>query len=114
MGKSQSKLAKYDILVFCQMRRLYGQRCMQDIEKLIKYHDFPEEGTLSVTRLTVVKESTEEGNKTQAGCCRRKHVCVKCKQTVNCWLHEAEKRERKAMQKELAGKEKSIEKKRGK
>ncbi len=26
---------------------------MQDIEKLIKHHDFPEEGTLSLTRLKV-------------------------------------------------------------
>ncbi len=47
MGKSQSKLAKYDTPVFCQMRKLYGQKCMQDIGKLIKYHDFPKEGTLS-------------------------------------------------------------------
>ncbi len=44
MGKSQSKLAKYDTPVFCQMRKLYGQKCMG---KLIKYHDFPKEGTLS-------------------------------------------------------------------
>ncbi len=32
----------------------YGQKCMQDIEKLIKHHDFPEEGTLSLTKLKVV------------------------------------------------------------
>ncbi len=30
---------------------------MQDIEKLIKHHDFPEEGTLSLTRLKVVRDS---------------------------------------------------------
>ena len=30
---------------------------MTDIGKLIKYHDFPEEETLSTTRLKVVKES---------------------------------------------------------
>lgn len=50
MGKSQSKLARYDRPVFCQMRKHYGQKCV-DIEKLIKYHDFPSEGTLSATRL---------------------------------------------------------------
>uniref|UniRef100_A0A9J8CJW6 ribonuclease H n=1 Tax=Cyprinus carpio carpio TaxID=630221 RepID=A0A9J8CJW6_CYPCA len=101
MGKSQSKLVKYDTPVFCQMRKLYGQKCMQDIGKLIKYHDFPKEGTLSVTRLNVVKESVEEGSKTQKGCCV-KHMCGKCEETVNCWIEEADKRERRAMQKKLA------------
>ncbi len=31
-----------------------------------------------------------------------KHMCGKCEQTVNCWIEEADKRERRAMQKELA------------
>ncbi len=108
MGKSQSKLAKYDTPVFCQMKKLYGQKCMQDMGKLIKYHDFPKEGTLSVTRLNVVKESVEEGSKKQKGYCV-KHMCGKCEETVNCWMGEAGKRGRRAMQKELAcrnGKEK--------
>ncbi len=56
MGKSQSKLVKYDTPVYHQMKKHYGQKCMQDIEKLIKHHDFPEEGTLSLTRLKVVRE----------------------------------------------------------
>ncbi len=45
---------KYDTLpneMYYQMKKHYGQKCMQDIEKLIKHHDFPEEGTLSLTRL---------------------------------------------------------------
>ncbi len=71
---------------------------MQDMGKLIRYHDFPKEGTLSVKRLNVVKESVEKGSKKQKGCCV-KHICDKCEETVNCWLGEAEKRERKAMQK---------------
>ncbi len=43
--------------------------------------------------------------KKQPGCCCKcvKHVCKKCEQTVDCWLKEADKRERKQMQKELAG-----------
>ncbi len=54
MGISQSKLVKYDTPVYYQMKKHYGQKCMQDIEKLIKHHDFPEEGTLSLTKLKVV------------------------------------------------------------
>ncbi len=74
---------------------------MQDMGKLIRYHDFPKEGTLSVTKLNVVQESVEEGSKKQKGCCV-KHMCYKCEQTVNCWMGEADKWERRAMQKELA------------
>ncbi len=65
MGMSQSKLVKYDTPVYYQMKKHYGQKCMQDIEKallkntsdiekFIKHHDFPEEGTLSLTKLKVV------------------------------------------------------------
>ncbi len=105
MGKSQSKLVKYDTPVYYQMKKYYGQKCMQDIEKLIKHHDFPEEGTLSLTRLKVVRDSVEQSSDKQPGCCCKcvKHVCKKCEQTVDCWLKEADKRERKQMQKELAG-----------
>ena len=35
---------------------------VKGIEELIKYHDFPKEGTLSVTRLTAVRDSVEEGS----------------------------------------------------
>ncbi len=46
---------KYDTPVYYQIKKKdYGQKCMQDIEKLIKHHDFPEEGTLSLTKLKVV------------------------------------------------------------
>ncbi len=105
MGKSQSKLVKYDTPVYYQMKKHYGQKCMQDIEKFIKHHDFPEEGTLSLTRLKVVRDSVEQSSEKQPGCCCKcvKHVCKKCEQTVVCWLKEADKRERKQMQKELAG-----------
>ncbi len=96
---------KYDTPVYYQMKKHYGQKCMQDIEKLIKHHDFPEEGTLSLTRLKVVRDSVEQSSDKQPGCCCKcvKHVCKKCEQTVDCWLKEADKRERKQMQKELAG-----------
>jgi len=40
---------------------------MQD--RLIKYHDFPGEGTLGTTRLRVVRESVEQRSETQRGCC---------------------------------------------
>ncbi len=78
---------------------------MQDIEKLIKHHDFPKEGTLSLTKLKVVRDSVEQSSDKQPGCCCKcvKHVCKRCEQTVDCWLKEADKRERKQMQKELAG-----------
>ncbi len=96
---------KYDTPVYHQMKKRYGQKCMQDVEKLIKHHDFPEEGTLSLTRLKVVRDSVEQSSDKQPGCCCKcaKHVCKKCEQTVDCWLTEADKRERKQMQKELAG-----------
>ncbi len=93
-------------------KKYYGQKCMQDIEKLIKHHDFPEEGTLSLTRLKVVRDSVEQSSDKQPDCCCKcvKHVCKKCEQTVDCWLKEVDcwlkevdKRERKQMQKELAG-----------
>ncbi len=75
------------------------------LKKLIKHHDFPEEGTLSLTRLKVVRDSVEQSSDKQPGCCCKcvKHVCKRCEQTVDCWLKEADKRERKQMQKELAG-----------
>ncbi len=87
------------------MKKYYGQKCMQDIEKFIKHHDFLEEGTLSLTRLKVVRDSVEQSSDKQPGCCCKcvKHVCKRCEQTVDCWLKEADKRERKQMQKELAG-----------
>ncbi|KAL0147087.1 hypothetical protein M9458_057611 [Cirrhinus mrigala] len=110
MGKSQSKLVKYDTPVFHQMRNVYGQKCMQDMDKLVKYHDFPKEGTLSAARLRVVKESIEEGSEKQKGCCAR-HVCGKCEQVVDCWIREADRRERKAMQKELACRDEKEKKK---
>ncbi len=96
---------KYDTPVYHQMKKRYGQKCMQDIEKLIKHHDFPEEGTLSLTRLKVVRDSVEQSSDKQPGCCCKcaKHVCKKCEQTVDCWLKEVDKRERKQVQKELAG-----------
>ncbi len=31
-----------------------------------------------------------------------KHVCDKCEETVNCWLQEVDKRERREMKKEFA------------
>lgn len=83
MGKSQSKLVEYDTPVYWQMKKVYGQKCMQDMGKLIKYHGFPKEGTLSVKRLKAVKESVEEESERQKGCCV-KHMCEKCEQTVNC------------------------------
>ncbi|MGL5901089.1 MAG: hypothetical protein ACRCZO_00245, partial [Cetobacterium sp.] len=110
MGKSQSKLAKlgvtggtveYDTPVYFQMRKMYGRACLRDMDKLVKHHDFPPEGTLSVTRLTMIKANIEAGDEGKVGCCKRKHVCVNCSQTVNCWLQEAEKRERRTLQKQL-------------
>ncbi len=98
---------KYDTPVYYQMKKkYYGQKCMQDVEKLIKHHDFPEEGTLSLTRLKV-----EQSSDKQPGCCCKcvKHVCKKCEQTdcwlkeVDCWLKEVDKRERKQVQIVLAG-----------
>ncbi len=53
---------------------------MQDIEKLIKHHDFPKEGTLSLTRLKVVRDSVEQGSDKQPGCCCK---CVKYVENVN-------------------------------
>ena len=76
---------------------------MIDIQKLIKYHDFPEAGTLSKIRLNVVEESVEKNKGKQRGCCVCvKHVCNNCERTIMCWVEEADRRERKQMQKELA------------
>ncbi|KAL1252227.1 hypothetical protein QQF64_020023 [Cirrhinus molitorella] len=107
MGKSQSKIGKYDTPAFSQMRKVAGQKCMLDIEKLIKHHEFPREGTLSVARLKAIKNSVIEGSEMPRKCCK-KHVCKDCEATVNCWLREAERRERKSMQKALAGRKANI------
>ncbi len=56
---------KYDTPVYYQMKKHYGQKCMQDIEKLIKHHDFPKEGTLSLTKLKVVRDSVEQSSDNQ-------------------------------------------------
>lgn len=86
---------KFYTPVFGQMKNNYGHKCMLNIEKLIKYHDFPKEGTLSKVRLNVVKESVEKNNEKQNGCCMCvRHVCKGCEQTIGCWLEEAERRER--------------------
>ncbi len=54
-GDISEQVVKYDTPVYYQIKKIYyGQKCMQDIEKLIKHHDFPEEGTLSLTKLKVV------------------------------------------------------------
>ncbi len=60
---------------------------------------------MSLTKLKVVRDSVEQSSDKQPGCCCKcvKHVCKRCEQTVDCWLKEADKRERKQMQKELAG-----------
>lgn len=76
---------------------------MLDIEKLIKYHDFPEEGTLSKIRLNVVKKSIKKSSEKQQSCCGCfRHVCKECEQTIDCWIEEADRRERKQMQNELS------------
>ncbi len=120
MGKSQSKLVKYNTPVYYQMKKNIMVRNVckilknpSDIEKLIKHHDFPEEGTLSLTKLKVVRDSVEQSSdKCVKHVCKKfvKHVCKKCEQTVDgwlkevdCWLKEVDKRERKQVQKELAG-----------
>ncbi|MGL5901372.1 MAG: hypothetical protein ACRCZO_01700 [Cetobacterium sp.] len=81
MGKSQSKLAKlgvtggtveYDNPVYFQMRKMYGRACLRDMDKLVKYHDFPPEGTLSVTRLTMIKTNIEAGDEGKVGKYRKK------------------------------------------
>ncbi len=59
-----------------EKKKHYGQKCMQDIEKallknlsdiekFIKHHDFPKEGTLSLTRLKVVRDSVEQSSDKQ-------------------------------------------------
>ncbi len=105
MGISQSKFVKYDTPVYYQMKKHYGQKCMQDIEKLIKHHDFPKEGTLSLTKLKVVRDSVEQSSEKQPGCCCKcvKHVCKKCEQTVDCWLKEVDKGRKKSKCRKLAG-----------
>ncbi len=39
---------KYDTPVYYQIKKkmYYGQKCMQDIEKLIKHHDFSRRGNI--------------------------------------------------------------------
>jgi len=64
---------------------------MQD--RLIKYHDFPGEGTLGTTRFRVVRESVEQSSEAQKGCCGcARHGCgiILCEQTVDVWLEEAD------------------------
>ena len=60
MGSSNSKTDHFYTPIFCQMRNNYGGKCMVDIQELIKYHDFPEAGTLSKIRLNIVKESVKK------------------------------------------------------
>jgi len=62
----------------------------------MKYHDFPREGTLSTTRLGVVRESVEQSSEAQKGCCGcARHGCGKCEQTVYVWLEEVDRKKRK-------------------
>ncbi len=47
MGKSQSKLVKYDTPVYYQMKKkYYGQKCMQDIEKINQASWFSRRGNI--------------------------------------------------------------------
>ncbi len=77
MGMSQSKLVKYDTPVYYQIKKTLWSEMYADIEKFIKHHDFPEEGTLSLTRLKVVRDSVEQSSDKQPGCCCKcvKNVC---------------------------------------
>ncbi len=76
MGKSQSKLVKYDTPVYYQIKKRYGQKCMQDIEKALLKNPSDIE-KLSLTRLKVVRDSVEQSSDKQPGCCCKcvKHVC---------------------------------------
>ncbi len=63
---------KYDTPVYYQKKKKIMVRNVckilknpiekSSIEKLIKHHDFPEEGTLSLTRLKVVRDSVEQSS----------------------------------------------------
>ncbi len=46
MGISQSKLVKYDTPVYYQMKKHYGQKCMQDIEKINQASWFSRRGNI--------------------------------------------------------------------
>lgn len=50
-------------------------------------------GMLSVTRLNKLKELIKKAEG-KAGCFCERHVCVSCGDTVDCWLSEADKRQR--------------------
>ena len=52
-----------------------------------------------------MRDSVEEGSEKQKGCCVRR-VCGDCTKTIMDWLDEAERKERKMMQKVLACREK--------
>ncbi len=46
---------KYDTPVYYQIKKcIMVRNVCKILEKLIKHHDFPEEGTLSLTKLKVV------------------------------------------------------------
>ncbi len=46
MGISQSKFVKYDTPVYYQMKKHYGQKCMQDIEKINQASWFSRRGNI--------------------------------------------------------------------
>ncbi len=47
MGISQSKLVKYDTPVYYQIKKIYyGQKCMQDIEKINQASWFSRRGNI--------------------------------------------------------------------
>ncbi len=69
---------KYDTPVYYQIKKnIMVRNVCKILKKLIKHHDFPEEGTLSLTRLKVVRESVEQSSDKQPGCCCKcvEHVC---------------------------------------
>ncbi len=70
-----------------KLKKYYGQKCMQDIEKLIKHHDFPEEGTLSLTRLKVVRNKVATNNQVVVANVLKMYVknssCTGCARTMD-------------------------------
>lgn len=75
------------------MKRAYGHECMMGIEALIKYHGFPVGGTLSSAKLKKVEQSVKNcrGSKSCWS-----HDCIECRDTLEWWLKEAHKRDRKS------------------
>ncbi|MED6254846.1 hypothetical protein ATANTOWER_001122 [Ataeniobius toweri] len=103
-GSSRTSGSPPDTPVCRDMSKKYGPKSVECVNDWVKYHGFPEGGSLSVVQIESLRQSLQNERKKEK---EGKSKCTKDKlerMHVRCWgrwKEEAELRQRKAMAREM-------------